>query len=118
MAVDWGSVLAGVVPVVVGIFIGFLLTPLQEAWSNRRRRRRLMAVLAPEVATICSMAEESVKAHEKSVVEARESLQKTGPPMRVLATDDVDYPTRVYDTHLADVDLLGEGLALSLTSLY
>ena len=56
MAVDWESVLAGLVPVVVGIAIGFLLTPLANRWSNRSKRKMLAAVLSPEVETIRAMA--------------------------------------------------------------
>jgi hypothetical protein len=104
--------------VVVGIAIGFMLAPLSEAWSNRRRRRRLAAILGPEVETIRAMAEESVKAHEKNVREVRESLTHGGSPMGFVATNDVDYPTRVYDSHLADVDLLDEDAAMRLTNLY
>src|SRR5712692_2326146 len=118
MAVDWESALAGLVPVLVGILIGFLLAPLQEAWSNRRKRTRLAAILGAEVETIRAMAEESVRAHEKNVRETRESLARGGSPMGFVATNDVDYPTRVYDSHLADIDLLDEDLARSLTNLY
>src|SRR3989441_5795218 len=118
MGVDWESIFAGLVPVIVGILIGFFLTPLQDAWSNRGKRRRLAAILGPEVETIRAMAENSVKAHEKNVRETKESLARGGSPMGFVGTNDVDYPTRVYDSHLADVDLLDEDLALSLTNLY
>ena len=118
MGVDWEPILAGLVPVIVGILIGFLLTPLQEAWSNRRKRRRLAAILGQEVEAIRAMAENSVAAHERNVREARESLTRGGSPMGFVGTNDVDYPTRVYDSHLVDVDLFDENLALSLTNLY
>src|SRR2546426_1661981 len=118
MGVDWESIFAGLVPVIVGILIGFFLTPLQDAWSNRGKRRRLAAILGPEVETIRAMAENSVKAHEKNVRETKESLVRGGSPMGFVGTNDVDYLTRVYDSHLVDVDLFDEDLALSLTNLY
>ena len=118
MGVDWESILAGLVPVIVGILIGFLSTPLQEAWSNRRKRRRLAAILGQEVEAIRAMAENSVAAHEKNVREARESLTRGGSPMGFVGTNDVDYQTRIYDAHLVDVDLFDKHLALSLTNLY
>src|SRR5438309_3695307 len=120
MAVDWESVLAGLVPVVVGIAIGFLLTPLANRWSNRSKRKMLAAVLSPEVETIRAMAAESIKAHEPNVQKVKQSL-KTGDPskrLEFLAADDVDYMTRVYDTHLPGVDLFDEDLAVLLTGLY
>jgi len=118
LSVDWESVLASIVPIVVGIAIGFLLTPLAEMWSSRRKRRRLAVLLGPEVETIRVMAEQSVTAHESTVRAVRESVARGGSPFEFLATKDVDYPTRVYDSHLTDIDLFDEALASSLTNLY
>src|SRR2546428_1420211 len=118
LVVDWESVLANLVPVAFGILIGFFLVPLQETWSNRRKRKRLAAILGPEVETIRAMAEESVKAHEQNVREVRDSLARGGSPMGFVGTNDADYPTRVYDSHLVDIDLLDEAVATRLTNLY
>ena len=118
LVVDWELVLANLVPVAFGILIGFFLVPLQDAWSNRRKRKRLAAILGPEVETIRTMAAESVKAHEKNVRKVRESLTRGGSPMGFVGTNDADYPTRVYDSHLTDVDLLDVDAATRLTNLY
>ena len=38
--------------------------------------------------------------------------------MDFVGTNDADYPTRVYDSHLVDIDLLDEAVATRLTNLY
>src|SRR3989442_1492742 len=75
MAVDWEATVASLVPVVVGIAIGFLLTPLADVWSNRRKRKKLAAVLACEVEAIRAMAARSIEVNEPNVAVTRKTLE-------------------------------------------
>src|SRR5438128_2364693 len=119
MAVDWEAILAGLVPVVVGIAIGFLLTPLAEAWSNRRKRRKLAAVLACEVEAIRAMAAHSIDVNTPNLEETRKTLDMANPLLlSSVAVDDVDYPTEVFKSTLSEVEILGEDVMLKLAELY
>jgi hypothetical protein len=121
MAVDWELVLASLVPVVVGFAIGFLLTPLSDTWSNRRRRRKFAAVLACEVEAIRAMATHSIQVNTPSVEDTRKTLETAGPGLVSLASvavDDTDYPTKVFESSLGEVGNLGGDVMLKLTELY
>src|SRR2546425_11925956 len=103
MAVDWEATFAGLVPVVVGIAIGFLLTPLADRWSNRRKRKKLAAVLACEVEAIRAMAAHSIEVDTPKVAITRKTLDMVGlgsAPVSSVAIDDVDYPTEVFKSTL------------------
>ncbi len=118
VAVDAEALLLVLLPVAFGIVVGFLLNPVAEWWTKLRRRKALILVLAPEVETIHVMASSSIKEHEANVKRVKASLTKPGPSMEFVAADDADYPTRVYDSHLEDIDLFGANLALEATNLY
>jgi hypothetical protein len=121
MPLEWEAVIANVVPVVVGVVIGFLLAPLSETWSNRRKRKRLAAVLACEVEAIRAMAAQSIYVNSPTVEDTRKTLNMVGPgpvPLTSVALDDIDYPTEVFKTSLGDVEILGEDMMLKLTELY
>src|SRR2546422_1277396 len=95
MAVDWEATFAGLVPVVVGIAIGYLLTPLAEMWSNRRKRKKLAAVLACEVEAIRAMAAHSISVNSQNVEDTRKTLDMAGTGRRLFnfrAVGGVGYP--------------------------
>src|SRR3989442_15463817 len=95
MGVDGEAPFAGLVPVVVGIAIGFLLTPLAEMWSNRRKRKKLAAVLACEVEAIRAMAAHSISVNSQNVEDTRKTLDMAGPAgllFRFLCVPEPDHP--------------------------
>jgi hypothetical protein len=128
MPVDWEATLASLVltvaPVVAGVVVGFLLTPLSDRWSNRRTRRRLATVLGSEVESIRAMAIQSIEVNGPAVARADEALERLSDPkatemdFSAVETDDADYPTKAFDSHLAQVDLFDVPLAATLMDLY
>src|SRR2546422_11638864 len=113
MAVDWEATFAGLVPVVVGIAIGFLLTPLAEMWSNRRKRKKLAAVLACEVEAIRAMAAHSISVNSQNVEDTRKTLDMAGPERALFSSVAVGrrgYPQEGFEfTHAAGGNFRGGG---------
>src|SRR2546427_11518703 len=121
MAVDWEATFAGLVPVVVGIAIGFLLTPLAEMWSNRRKRKKLAAVLACEVEAIRAMAAHSISVNSQNVEDTRKTLDMAGPergPLIFVPLDEPGQPQEGFESPPGEGEILGEGAGVKLAQLY
>lgn len=115
---DLGEILIGLIPVAFGFALGFLLRPVEQWLSNRKIRKRLAAALCSEVQSIRAMAERSLKINTPSVETARMGLTQDAQSLGGVEIDDVDYPSRVYDSHLSQIDLFSNDLVMSLNELY
>ena len=118
MADTLDSALAGLIPVAFGFALGFLSRPVEQWLMNRTVRRRLVAAFSSEVGSIWAMAERSITINTPSVAEARKGLNQDTKSLGGLEIDDVDYPMKVYDSHLTQIDLFGTDLVVLLTELY
>lgn len=115
---DLIDTLIGLVPVVVGLILGFLLTVTVSWYSNRGARIGLAAALACEVEAIRATTASSVKVLRPKVESTRAQLENGGPNLPYVGIDDGDYQTKVFDSNLSALRILGNELMLRVTELY